>query len=171
MNICLNCGTETKNPKFCSSSCSATFNNLKAGRKKPLGNCLNCGIKIGVKGWRSSRRKYCSNKCGIEYRSKMYIENWLSGKESGSKEKDKTSCSAFVRNYLLKINNYKCSKCGWGEVNEFTKTIPLEVHHKNGDFLNNIPENLEVLCPNCHSLTNSQLNRGRGRRVYEKTRL
>ena len=40
---------------------------------------------------------------------------------------------------------YKCEKCGWGEFNLFTNTVPLEIHHKDGDYKNNRPENLEVL--------------------------
>ena len=34
MNLCLNCGKETTNPKFCSRSCSATFNNKKREKIK-----------------------------------------------------------------------------------------------------------------------------------------
>ena len=30
--------------------------------------------------------------------------------------------------------------------------IPLELHHKDGNRYNNDLENLEILCPNCHSL-------------------
>ena len=47
----------------------------------------------------------------------------------------------------------KCEKCGWGEMNEYSNTVPLEIHHKDGDCTNNLIENLELLCPNCHSLT------------------
>ena len=43
--------------------------------------------------------------------------------------------------------------CGWGEKNPVTNLIPLEIHHKDGNYLNNTKENLQVLCPNCHSLT------------------
>ena len=31
--------------------------------------------------------------------------------------------------------------------------IKLQVHHHDGDWLNNKPDNLEFLCPNCHSQT------------------
>lgn len=46
---------------------------------------------------------------------------------------------------------YKCEKCGihkW--LNEH---IILEVDHINGDWRNNLDNNLRFLCPNCHSLT------------------
>jgi hypothetical protein len=41
----------------------------------------------------------------------------------------------------------------------------VEVEHIDGDWQNNNPENLILLCPNCHSLTPTYrgLNRGRGR--------
>ena len=40
--------------------------------------------------------------------------------------------------------------------------IPLEVHHKNGDRTKNNEENLELLCCNCHALTDNWRNRNRG---------
>ena len=30
--------------------------------------------------------------------------------------------------------------------------IPLELHHIDTDHFNNLPENLAILCPNCHTL-------------------
>jgi predicted HNH restriction endonuclease len=30
---------------------------------------------------------------------------------------------------------------------------PLEIHHKDGSKKNNSEDNLDLLCPNCHSLT------------------
>lgn len=33
--------------------------------------------------------------------------------------------------------------------------IPLEVNHKDGNKNNHLLENLELLCPNCHALTNT----------------
>ena len=40
--------------------------------------------------------------------------------------------------------NTKCNKCGID--------VPLCIHHKDGNRKNNNPENLEVLCYNCHAL-------------------
>ena len=51
-----------------------------------------------------------------------------------------------------KYNN-KCQICGWGEENPTTHKIPLQIHHIDGDCTNNKEENLQLLCPNCHSLT------------------
>lgn len=53
---------------------------------------------------------------------------------------------------LEKVGN-KCEKCGWGVENPYTHKIPLQIHHKDGNSLNNKEDNLQVLCPNCHTLT------------------
>jgi hypothetical protein len=50
--------------------------------------------------------------------------------------------------------------------------VPLTVHHLDGDWKNNRADNLALLCPNCHALTDTymNLNRGQGRtnrRKYE----
>lgn len=40
-------------------------------------------------------------------------------------------------------------------MNPFSHTIPLDVHHIDGNYLNNSESNLLLLCPNCHSLTDN----------------
>ena len=37
--------------------------------------------------------------------------------------------------------------------------IPLEIHHLNGNNIDNRIENLKLLCPNCHALTNNYRGR------------
>ena len=47
----------------------------------------------------------------------------------------------------------KCNSCGrhsWME-----RAIPLELHHINGKRSDNRLQNLELLCPNCHALTDN----------------
>lgn len=63
--ICLHCSQETSNPKFCSSSCSATYNNTGRRRHGKGPNiCLHCGSLT-----KSSQQRYCSRECsGIERR-------------------------------------------------------------------------------------------------------
>ena len=62
----------------------------------------------------------------------------------------------------------KCSKCGWGEENPYSHTIPLEVEHIDGNFQNNNEDNLTLLCPNCHSLTSTYKGANRGNRRKER---
>lgn len=59
----------------------------------------------------------------------------------------------FLKKHLIKLKGNKCEKCN----NEkwFDNVITLEVHHKDGNRTNNNLENLELLCPNCHSYTDN----------------
>ena len=59
----------------------------------------------------------------------------------------------------------ECSRCGWKERHPLTGHVPIEVEHIDGNWKNNAPSNLTLLCPNCHSLTPTfrALNRGKGR--------
>lgn len=68
-----------------------------------------------------------------------------------------------VRTRLLEegYKEHKCECCGlttW-----LGNPIPLEVHHKDGDRHNNVIENFELLCPNCHAFTDSY--RGKNSRI------
>jgi predicted restriction endonuclease len=66
---------------------------------------------------------------------------------------------------MIDLYGGKCSKCGWNEIHPVTGNIVLIVHHKDGDYRNSQKDNLDVLCPNHHSLTENygSLNNGRGR--------
>lgn len=76
--------------------------------------------------------------------------------------------SAHLRKYIFDKYNNKCCICGWGERNPYTNTIPLEIDHIDGDYKNNREDNLRLICPNCHSLTENYrgANRGKGERNY-----
>ena len=52
---------------------------------------------------------------------------------------------------LVALRGHKCEVCGlikWNNVD-----IPLEIHHLDGQHLNNELDNLQLICPNCHALT------------------
>jgi len=49
------------------------------------------------------------------------------------------------------LKNDRCEICGISEWNG--KKLSLELHHIDGNHYNNNLENLLILCPNCHSLT------------------
>lgn len=173
---CLNCGKEIprgklkpydyKRRRFCNRSCSATYNNKKFIKRqrttKKLKYCLNCNKEL-----KNKQIKYCSTKCQFDYQQNQWEKKWLSGEISGFSETDHWGNTPDrIRTYLFNKYDSKCSKCGWGEVNPFTGRVPLEVEHIDGDFTNNRPENVTLLCPNCHSLTATYrgANLGKGRR-------
>lgn len=60
-----------------------------------------------------------------------------------------------LRERLLKeeLKEYKCERCGISEWNG--QPIVLQVHHKDGNRYNNKLTNLVLLCPNCHSQTDT----------------
>lgn len=75
------------------------------------------------------------------------------------------------QSYKLKlrlfINGYKkerCEICGWAE-KSIDGRIPLELDHINGNHLDNRITNLQILCPNCHSLRPSHGGRNRCNRL------
>jgi hypothetical protein len=72
---------------------------------------------------------------------------------------------SFIRSYLIETRGERCERCGWCERHPTTRRVPLELEHEDGDWRNNAPENLVLLCPNCHALTPTfkALNKGNGR--------
>ena len=67
---------------------------------------------------------------------------------------------------------YKCEECGTLTWNG--RPIRLHVHHIDGNHIHNVVENIKLLCPNCHSQTDTycgQNIKGRKREVSEFKKL
>lgn len=162
-SVCKNCkrkflGWQRKS-KFCSRSCAAFYNNKhrKIGRKKQ---------KI------SSEEKFkCVKlyKSGHTYQSLRKILKWGFGRihrcliQEGvhirtphKKWKDIKSKQSRRRKLILE----RGKKCEWCKLKKWMdKPILLDMHHINANTRNNNKKNLLLLCPNCHSLTNSYRGR------------
>lgn len=123
--------------------------------------CLNCGKELP-----NTAKKYCSIECQHEFEYKQWIEEWKLGNKNG-KIGNWGQLSHHLRRYIFEKFGNKCCKCGWGETNPYTGTIPLEIDHIDGNYENNSEDNLQLLCPNCHSLTETYrgANRGNGRGI------
>lgn len=64
------------------------------------------------------------------------------------------------------LKEYKCECCGLTEW--MNKPISLQLHHINGINNDNRIENLQFLCPNCHSQTENFSSRGKGTSIIRK---
>ncbi len=108
-------------------------------------------------------------KMGLEYKGNMggkghkHAPNWKSayhylraGSSIGSHK---------LKLKLLRdgLKERRCERCGKGEW--LGEPIPIELHHINGDRFDNRLVNLQLLCPNCHALTDNHAGRGSRRRA------
>ena len=115
--------------------------------------CVSCQTSLNLK----RGKYYCSNSCQATHELKIRIQKSELGLEKAS---HKT-----YRKYMLITHGNKCMKCNWSEINLVTGNVPIQMNHIDGNSENNKLSNLELLCPNCHSLTPNygNLNKGNGR--------
>ena len=68
-----------------------------------------------------------------------------------------------TKRFIAETRGYKCEVCSVSDWQG--KPITLHVDHVNGDPSNDRPDNLRLICPNCHSQTEflGGGNKGRGR--------
>lgn len=128
---------------FCNSSCAAKYNNQRR-TKKTGKHCIQC--KTAPAG-----KKYCSTFCQHEYQYKRALEKWF---ETGIAGK------GVIGRYLRERYGNCCSVCNINEWNG--QLIVFELEHKDGNSTNNTPENVCLICPNCHSQTSTYKGRNRG---------
>jgi hypothetical protein len=136
-NKCINCNELTKNPKFCSHTCSAIIGNAK---RKIIKHCVLCETI-------TSNPRYCSHKCSAEHRQHRHF-------------KLQEQTNSYNKTYILNHYGNQCQKCGITEYNN--ELIVMELEHIDGDSDNNNFDNLTLLCPNCHSQTPTYKNRNKG---------
>ena len=150
---------------YCDHSCAAQINNSKFPKRKlkdikfvdgkkiiiskPFPICENCGNSC-----KTHKSKFCSEKCSGDSRRKETDRKIECGESTRQ-----------MRRYLIEKRGEKCELCGWDKKNPITNKVPLDMDHIDGNSDNNLPINLRLICPNCHSLTPTykNLNKGNGR--------
>lgn len=125
-----------KNGKICCSNSANSCPELKKRNSLGLKNSYKKGKKVNVGFNDETRRK--SIEVRINNLKKKPFELW------GRKLQEKL---------ILHEQNYCCLHCSLKEW--MGKPLILELDHVDGNRNNNKRENLRLLCPNCHSQTDT----------------
>lgn len=119
-------------------------------RQKYTYKCLNCGKICNSFG--NKRNKFCSVDCCSTYKRNNAVKDI---------ERDEIVTNGRLRNYLFrKFKRCMNPCCGWNW--DLNSKVVLELHHKDGNYRNSRLSNVTLLCPNCHSLTETYKARNKG---------
>lgn len=141
MPSCLNCASETSNPKFCSRSCSATSTNSTHKKRKPKARpCKRCGGDIV-----GGRAVICLD-CSEKFKNRT-LQDYLCEGATASKFAKVRGHARFVASVRVQV----CQNCAYDKHVEVCHvkdicSFPMsalisEINHE---------DNLVLLCPNCH---------------------
>jgi hypothetical protein len=150
--LCLTCGEmipfEKRRSKFCDHSCSASYNNRGVTRNIKGSKICQCGKP------KKPHNKYCAACAGD------YVYRRIKSVETAKTDEAR-------KRLLIEQRGHRCEDCGletWKQ-----SPIPLELHHIDGDSDNNRGYNLQLLCRNCHALTDNHKRRNKsGKRQLER---
>lgn len=99
---------------------------------------------------------------GKKFGPKRPLEDYLSNKYK--------IISYRLKNRLIQENifTHQCSNCKLEQW--LGNPIPLELHHHDGNHINNNIDNISLLCPNCHTLTDNYRGKKLKRPLKEKVK-
>lgn len=169
MTLCNNCNTQTNNPKFCSRSCSASYNNHKVPKRSlRVKHCALCNTTLST-----NRNKFCPN-CLLKYRERnirdcvclLCDKKYVYTPRSGHSLQQCSSCRANSKRNTKKLRMiaYKggcCIRCGYNK-----SPRALHFHHLDSqakeftlsnsrvykwDTLKAELDKCVLVCANCHA--------------------
>ena len=138
MKTCPKCNITHNRPgTYCSRSCANTRIHTEESKRK-IGDAVK---KSPIKRKPMSSMEIAERVVKIK---KLRLERYLNTPfdKLGSENR---------RRRVFEEQAHKCNRCGidsW-----LGEKLSLELEHKDGNNKNNARNNLEALCPNCHSLT------------------
>ena len=116
--------------------------------KSLAGLLRKCGLKATGGNYANMKRKLqklgltCDHWKGRGWNKGDQLKDWSNYRKNSS-----------IKPHLINERGHQCEECtrvSWG-----VSPIPLELHHVDGDNTNNQEGNLQLLCPNCHALTDN----------------
>jgi hypothetical protein len=151
---CINCEKETSNPKFCSKSCSAVYNNSKFPKRKTTRTCNIDGCDKKVFSYRSTlcRNHYYERNDRLDAKNKtlgFYKEKLsVSGKH---KSWQFSHVRLLCRSWLKHLAKLPCHNCGYDKHVELCHIKPLSSFPDTALLSEvNSEKNVIQLCRNCH---------------------
>lgn len=145
---------ENSKKTYCSRSCSAKVSNQGRRRHGQAPKvCPNCQGSVRAR----EGITYCSRSCRQNHDEVL----WLAGELSGTWKYDTAN---YVRRWLERTQGLVCLLCDIVSLRPEVATV-LQLDHIDGNWENNRPENVRLLCPTCHALTKNygSKNMGSGR--------
>ena len=115
-------------------------------------NCQYCGKENKYR--YSSGNKYCNVKCQMAEKQDKVLTEFLNGTYTNKTGK----FPGVAKDYVFEQQGKKCGICGIKDWNG--QPIVFQADHIDGDSSNLKPNNLQMICPNCHSQTDTWGRKG-----------
>ena len=151
MEKCKKCGNDFTPQKGLKSYCSLACRNSRE-RSEATKQKISQGVKASEQFIKGNEQKYVDYKA-LGKKLKEIAETKILNADFQSLSYDRLK-----KRIVLEQNN-KCNHCGIDNWNG--KLITLELEHKDGNHYNNQRDNLEAICPNCHSQTETWRGRNK----------
>jgi hypothetical protein len=157
-NLCLTCSSiiriregrtaqETRQRKFCSTSCAARLNNKKFPKRNPEGECIWCGTQV------KASLKYCNKDC----RAKAKLQ-----RAKDNRKKKSLAVVSWRQRIKVRALEYKgscCQRCGYDKcvnamdfhhIDPSQKEFQIASQIRSWDKLQAELDKCVLLCANCH---------------------
>lgn len=155
MKNCKKCGKEFIEKNGLKNYCSFSCRNSRVWSDEDK-------LKKSISAQKSEKVKLANNNRPNDF----WLKIGKTRKENHKKQILQTEYSNLsfesLRYRIIYEQDEKCNKCGLD--NWLGEPLVLELEHKDGNHFNNLRDNLEMLCPNCHSLTETWRGRNKKQR-------
>ena len=150
---CIQCEVPTSNPKFCSRSCAATFNN-KIPKRKIKKQCTQCSSIVRNYKSRLCEKHFQIKKANGHEAFKARTLGWYRSKKCLKKLHGSSIHShvrGLCRSWLRHLIDKPCASCGYSKFVELCHIKKLTSFGDDALLAEvNSEENVIQLCPNCH---------------------